>query len=497
MSQGAMSLQQFLNQVQILFQTGRHAEAAAGLRSAISQSPDMAVLHALLAQAQEAMQYPSKAIIAINSALRLEPDNPGFHLVRGRLQMILSDVDAALASFDRVLELKPGDPETIGMKAEWLGIAQRFDEARDCMAPGLAEDPPVPEIVLAHAKMAERLDEEARSMELLNRTIEDPRVPMARRGHYHMQLGRLLDRAGRYEEAFEQFASGNAMLRESYDRAEVDRDVDLMIQAWSKNTYSKLARSGINSERPIFIVGVPRSGTTLVEQILSSHSQVSGVGEWRQLPDVVLHLFRTVRARREDEWRFITRFNERHLRDAARSYLSAGREIDDQAKRLTDKMLANFKHLGMISLMMPNARVIACWRDPYDTCLSCYFQNFAAGVTYSRDLGDAAHHYTIVRRLMAHWEDLIPNPILNVTYEDLVADQENETRRLIKFAGLPWEDRCLEPHRNARITNTASSQQIRRPVYKTAVRRHERYAAHLGPIQEVLQAAGMDPKSSE
>jgi hypothetical protein len=232
---------------------------------------------------------------------------------------------------------------------------------------------------------------------------------------------------------------------------------------------------------------MPRSGTSLVEQIIDSHPQAFGAGE--------LGTMGNISARVQAQLRTIIPYPDcikyakpQPLNSLGQIYLDYinGLTTTINPIRITDKMPGNFQHLGLISLLFPNARIIHTRRNPLDTCLSIYFQNFAGYHGYSYDLGNLGFYYREYERLMAHWHQVVDIPILDVQYEELIDDQEAITRQIIEFCGLEWDDASLRFHENTRLVNTASNQQVRQPLYRGSVARYKRYDAHLGPLKEAL-----------
>ncbi len=229
----------------------------------------------------------------------------------------------------------------------------------------------------------------------------------------------------------------------------------------------------------MLIVGMPRSGTTLVEQILASHPAVFGAGE---LP----HLGRIATAGTAPYLDFMATLDRAESRRLAARYLDRLHDFSADVRRVTDKMPDNYLLLGMVAVLLPRARVIDCRRDPLDTCLSCYFQHFSRGHDFTNSLADLAAYYLAYRRLMAHWREVLPLPILELRYENVIADLEGEARRLVEFCGLEWDEACLAFHENARPVHTASNVQVRQRLFTTSVERWRRYECHLGPLLDAL-----------
>jgi len=293
-------------------------------------------------------------------------------------------------------------------------------------------------------------------------------------------LGRVHDGRGEYDDAFRAYARANALSLVRYDHAAHVERVDQLIAAFTRQAIAKMARATVRSDRPLFIVGMPRSGTSLVEQILASHPQVFGGGELREVNQMV----RALPASLYPEG--IGGIEREQVDHLAGVYLDRLAKLSPDAWRVTDKMPHNFLHLGLIALLFPAARVVHCQRDARDTCLSIYFQSFGPGHQYATDLRSLGLYYREYERLMAHWRGVVGLPIMQVRYEELVADPERTSRELIAFAGLDWDDRCLQFHQAERAVVTASYDQVRRPIYTGSVGRWRSYERHLGPLLEAL-----------
>jgi hypothetical protein len=255
-------------------------------------------------------------------------------------------------------------------------------------------------------------------------------------------------------------------------------------------------RAGGGADRTVFIVGMPRSGTTLTEQILASHSQVAAGGELAFLNSILLSSPHLAAPFRPDIFRMpdysrIGQVTSSELRSLADSYIGAITPLRRGKRHLTDKMPHNFIHVGMIYLLFPNCRIIHCQRNPMDNCLSLYMQNFKVMHPYSYSLEEIGRYYAGYRALMDHWQKLLPGFIHTIGYERLVTNPEEQIRKLLEFCHLPWEDCCLEFHRLDRFVRTASEGQVDRPLYRSAIHRWRRYEDHLQPLARILREAGL------
>jgi tetratricopeptide (TPR) repeat protein len=305
-------------------------------------------------------------------------------------------------------------------------------------------------------------------------------------------LARVYDESGQYDEAFHFLAKANELKRASLDyRIEDDEERIDRIRAFFTRDFFERFRGAVDSKlAPIFILGMPRSGTTLVEQMLASHSKVEGGGELNTMGEIARDLGETWGARGE-----ASPGTEEQVRSdlnrAAAAYTRATQPLQRRHPHFTDKMPGNYMFIGLIHLMFPDARIIHCRRDPVDTCLSCFQKPFSSEVPYSYDLTELGRYYRLYQKLMAHWEAVLPpGRILDVDYESMVEEPEQGLRRILAFCGLDYEAGCLEFQDAQRAVTTASAVQVRQGLYKTSVQRWKKYASQLGPL---LTALGIDP----
>jgi hypothetical protein len=290
-------------------------------------------------------------------------------------------------------------------------------------------------------------------------------------------MGKYCDDIKDFPRAFQNFKRGNELLKtaaEDYDRKERSHLIDESIRVYSRDAISKIGAPGSSSTKPVFVVGMPRSGTSLAEQIIASHPEGSGAGELPYWADLIAKDTSLIR----DILSVPTRPK------VAEEYLRILEGFSATASRVVDKAPVNSDFLGLIYSVFPNARVIYMQRDPVDTCLSCYFQQFLTGINFTFDLSDLVHYYREHRRIKAHWRAVLPPGfILDVPYEELVVDQETWSRKMLDFIGLEWDARCLEFHANKRQVTTASAWQVRQKIYKSSVARWRNYEKFIGPLK--------------
>ena len=307
----------------------------------------------------------------------------------------------------------------------------------------------------------------------------------------HFCLGAVLHKHGQYDEAFSHFRRGNDLKQEgfrqrgtAFDAKVLRRFVDDQIAGYTPELFPSAAALGHPSETPVFIVGVPRSGTTLVNQILSAHPEVSAAGELRDMA-VIAEDMRRMANPPAPVAKMLPRLDREKAWELTERYLHKLRRLGGSSRRITDKLPENYMLLGLISVLLPNARIVHCRRDPVDTCLSCYMQNFA-DVHFSPTLEGLGLYYREYERLMDHWRRVLPTPMFEIQYEDLLDRQEAVTRDLIAYCGLPWNDKCLEYWKSPRVIQTPSGMQVRQPMYTRSRGRWHKYATHLGPLLAAL-----------
>ena len=453
---------------------------------AIALKPDYVEAYSNLGNAFCDLKRHDEGIASYHKAIALKPD---YAEAYGNLGNALSDLnrhDEGIASHHKAIALKPDYAEAwinLGTIVQSLG---KLDEAAECYRKALAIEPDLTEAHrhIAGLKKFTGRDHDFKAMEA---AWARPDLSEDQRMHLAFGLGKASEDLQQYEAAFEFFATGNAIKRTGYDFSikEVETQFNDLKGLFTKKLFSDHPASGTSDETPIFILGMPRSGTSLVEQILASHPQIHGAGE---LDDLI----RTIEADfgKTGDAAFADRIKGADTGGFSRAgdkYVKKIRKQAGDAKFVTDKMPQNFRWIGMIKLMLPNARIIHCRRDPMDTCLSI-FKNFFAvdGHYYAYELGELGRYYSLYRDLMTHWNDVMPDFIYDIRYEDVIADQETHTRALLDYCGLDWNDACLQFHKTDRTVHTASSAQVRRPIYKNSVRSWKNYENWLLPLSEAL-----------
>lgn len=479
------------NLATVRLQQQRLDEAIGHYRQALAYAPERPEIHNNLANALRLQGQYVQAESAYRAALQLRGDSSDAyeeHTNLGTLLLDLNRLDEARESYRRALALNPGFRRAVVGDAYALEKLGRFEQGAARLQPYLQAGEVDTNIALAFAALCRPLDRCTEAVALMEGLLGDETRSLSiyERTLLHFSLGKVLDQEGEYARAFEHYHRGNVLANCKFDLPAHADYVAEIIQTCNPAFMNRAPRATHASQRPVFIVGMPRSGTTLVEQILASHPQVFGAGELGIIDSMASSLGTFLGA--PDSYPgCLTSLTPESCNQLAGRYLGHLASLAPaEAARVTDKMPTNFIHLGLISLLFPEARIIHCVRDPLDTCLSCYFQNFT-GFSFTFDLGHLGAYYSCYRRLMDHWRTVLDVPVMEVRYEDLVADQEGVSRTLIEFCGLTWDDRCLSFYESGRVAPTITYDQVRRPVYNDSVARWRNYAANLEPLRRAME----------
>jgi tetratricopeptide (TPR) repeat protein len=469
---------------------GRAAEALGPCRRRIELEPDAAEAHTALAATLLDLGRPDEALEAGRRAAVLAPDDAGAHAHLGAALRDLGLGADAAAAYERAALLKPHAADGWVSLAIALQEAGRGEEARAAIDRALSIDPRCAAAWSVRGDLHTFTpgDPDLAALRALLASARASGAPPEDRLELEFTLGKALMDVGDADGAFAHLNAGNRLKRAAmpYDVREDEAQFAAIARVLDGARLAASAGGGDPSDRPVFIVGMPRSGTTLVEQILASHPQVHGAGELPALEAILVDRLGYALSPIER----VQRLAGLRMEDFAAmgsAYVRRLATLAPGAARVTDKMPSNFRWAGLIRLMLPNARIVHCRRDPVDTCLSCYARKFSRGQPFAYDLRDLGLYYRAYDALMAHWRALLPpDRFIEVGYEAVVDDLESQARRLIAFCGLPWDDACLAFHQTRRPVRTASVNQVRRPLYRTSLARWTAFEAHLGPLLEVL-----------
>jgi tetratricopeptide (TPR) repeat protein len=462
-----------------LCKVGRYEEAEIHFRRALNADPNLAESSNNLGNILRWKGMLGDAEAFIRRALQLNPRYLGARINLGLTLSFLGRLREAKGQFAKVLKAAPRDADALHGMGHLAAVEGRFEEAETFFKRALAANPGMASALSGIVSLRKMTAADSAWLTQAEESIAKGLAPLDE-ADVRFAIGKYYDDLGDFARAFENYRRGNElqkMVAVPYDRIQRSSFVDETIRSYTPEFVSTVHAGSSTSNKPILIVGMPRSGTSLVEQIIASHRSVKGAGELFFWADwIQAHKSEAVQGRVSESMR--STLAKDYLRDLERH--------SSEAAHVVDKAPLNSEYLGLIHSVFPNARVIHMQRDPIDTCLSIYFQRFSAGLNFSMDLSDSAHFYAEHQRLMTHWHAVLPaGTILKVPYAELVADQETWTRKVIEFLGLDWDERCLEFTTTDRAVVTASYWQVRQKIYKNSVARWRNYEKFIGPLREL------------
>ena len=470
-----------------LYRSGQIEEAVSSCRKLLSSYPESTTVINVLGAALLAQGKSDEALRAFEEAIRLEPDVAEYYCNRGNAQKQMGQWENAFASYDKAIQLKPEYADAHNNLANGLMDLGRLDEAVASyetaieLRPGLAE---------AHRNLSSLKSFEAGDPQiaLMESLLADPKLGKWDRMELCFALGKAFEDLAEYDKSFAHLEEGNRLRRKelNYDAAD-DRRILAKLGGMFTETSpsSDLATGGDASVRPVFVVGMMRSGTSLIEQVLASHSDVHGAGELMLMDNLV----RPLLSSRADSARQLETdsLSASEIKSVRTGYLDALNAMRVPEKFIIDKMPANFRWIGIILSALPEAKIIHVNRDPMATCWSIYKHYFpVAAHEYAYDLEDLAAHYKVYLDWMALWRERFPDRLYELVYEDLTENQEAETRKLLDYCGLEWEEACLDFHKTERAMRTTSSVQVRRDLYQGSSEAWKNYEGHLQTLVDGL-----------
>ena len=470
------------------------SDAVEDFRRALALDPRSAATSMNLARLLTSVARHDEAIGALETALNIIGEDADIRMLLASTCAEANRTEDAIAHYERAAAAEPQSTRSLIALANLHRQIGQFEKAHGYYQRALKLDPENCDAVIGILKHLKSNVPEQEIARLITRA-NDPTLPTERRRQLHFALSQCREAAGDFDAAFQHMKEGN-LLRclelepksGLYDPDKRTVIVDRTMEVFDVGYFRRVADFGVGSELPVFIVGMPRSGTTLCEQILASHSRVFGADELPDMGRVARELQRQFvkQPGRADELGYAAHLTKDMVRAIAQQHLDRLRNLAPHAGRIVDKMLTNYLRLGLIATLFPRARIIYCRRNPLDMGLSCYSRDLASLPIWASDLWAIGHVYRECERLMAHWRSVLPIPILDLAYEDVVGDLEGSARRLIEYCGLEWEKTCLEFHRADRQVKTASLEQVRRPIYDSSIGRWRRFERHLAPLREAL-----------
>jgi len=459
--------------------------AVDGYKQALARDPERITALCGLAKSLSLQGLHDEAIDHIEQALTFHPEHIEAHLTHGNILVSLGKLDAALESCNHILKQSPKNTGALLLAATIYEKKAQPEKSFSYLEPLLLEPYSNIEAVLCFASISKSLDRINDAILMMEDILaNNPQLQSSYRRHLFFALGKAHDSLNNYEAAFDFYRTGNKLKRTDFKISSFKNMIDANINFFNEEFISKHALE-TSSERPVFIVGMPRSGTSLVEQIISSHPQVFGAGELNNINDITKGAALAIGSEKTYP-ECLVEAGEEDLTLFAKSYIDYLDDLSPEVLRVTDKMPFNFLHIGLIRTLFPKAHIIHCIRNPLDSCLSCYFQDFGTNQPWIYDLENIAHVYEEYLRMMSYWQNETEIPIHNVKYEELVENQEIISKKLISQIGLDWDSQCLQFHKNERFIWTASYDQVRQPIYKKSTARWMNYQQQLTPLINIL-----------
>lgn len=468
---------------------GRFIDAEHLLQRCLELAPGFHAARHNLATVLHRQNKAQAALTEVETLLAVEPHNGGYQNLKAAILTRIGDYPEAIEIFAQVLQQFPRQARIWMSYGHALKTAGRQDEAIEAYRTSIRHAPELGEVYWSLANL-KTVKFQAADVEAMRAQLARAGLGNADRYHFEFALGKALEDAGEYAESFQHYAEGNRLRRRelTYSADETHQHVVRSKRLLTPEFFAAHAGQGFEAPDPIFVVGLPRAGSTLIEQILSSHSQVEGTME---LPDIG-QLARELggrKLRRETSLypEILAELDPDALRALGERYLAQTRiQRKTAAPFFIDKMPNNFQHVGLIHLILPRARIIDARRHPLGCCFSGFKQHFARGQNFSYSLEDIGRYYRDYVELMTHFDTALPGRAHRVIYESMVDDTEAEVRRLLDYCGLPFEDACLRFYENERAVRTASSEQVRRPIFREGIDQWRNYDAWLGPLRGAL-----------
>jgi Flp pilus assembly protein TadD len=471
--------------------SGQFALAAQSFAEAVRLNPNHASAQNNLGIALKQQGKTEQAISAYQKALSLEPNRADFVYNLGNCYSDAGDLSRAVVCYRQALQKNPNYADAsnnLGKAFKELGLLSaavilfrhtlKLQPNHACAIYNLSELVAGGDYCFTPAEL-----------EQIQAAVASANCSRLDKCQFSFTIAKVHHLEGSYDSAFAYYRQANELKKlcleehaPAFERRKHEALIDRIIIAYDQPFFQRIQGCGLKTERPVFIVGMPRSGSTLVEQILASHPQVFGAGEVGEVTKFHPELTDVPTT---DLYSGPILPKETAAQELAANYLACMTRLSPSATRVMNKSLDNFLHLGLIATLFPQARIIHCRRDPRDLCLSCYFQNFQ-DVNYACSLEDIGAYYCAYEKLMAHWAKVLPLPVHEVRYEDLVHGQESVTRNLLTFCGLDWDEHCLTFFNTRRVVRTASSIQVRKPMSAQAIGRWKHYRAHLNPLFKAL-----------
>ena len=454
-------------------------------KQALTYDNKRAITHNRLGFALNTKGVLNEAIEHFISAININPDFIDAYRNLAQCYLTIGQFEDALNALDKAIAIKPDYIDAIACKATVYEKQGEADKAYQIIEPWLLKKSEKhPGIGMVFSSISKQLEKQDEAIAYINSTLAQ-KIPEKTEESLHYELGRLLDKLGHHDEAFKHFETANELRPDTFRPAEFTAYMDAIKRIFNWPFMQNAPRASYVSDLPVFIVGMPRSGTSLTEQILDSHPEITGAGELLEIDNYTMEMS----ANLNPNTGFPNALSgiSTDLLDAyAKRFEDCLRTSGGNSRFVTDKMPQNYIHLGLISLMFPKTKIIHCVRNPLDTCLSIYFQSFNESHEYASKLKNIGYYYLEYRRLMEHWKSVIKTPIHDIYYEQLVTEPENSVRELLEFLNVDWDPACLEYYESKRHVPTASYDQVRNKLYTSSINRWKHYEKHLAQLIDVL-----------
>ncbi len=462
-----------------LSRLGRYLEAREQFRRAVELDPRLADAHSNLGSALLWTGHVIEAEAPLRRALKLSPKHVDAHVALGRTLYGVRRLRDAQDAYEKALKLAPSNVHALVGLGQIAASEGRFGDAETLFRGASEREPKVPGAWAGLSGLRKMTTADAAWVEVAEKIAAGKLAPVEE-ASIRFAIGKYYDDVGDFSRAFRSYQRANELQRmaaDGYDKEVRSSFVDDMVRLYTRDALSEEQPGSSSSPKPVFVVGMMRSGTSLIEQIIASHPSAAGAGELDFWNDAV-------RKRRPGVQRELLPADTRKQLSSA--YLQTLTRYSSHALRVVDKSTFNSDYLGIIHTVFPQARILYVQRDPIDTCLSCYFQQFSTALTFTMDLSDLAHYYRQHHRLISHWRAVLPpGTLLMVPYEELVLEQEKWTRQIIDFLGLEWDPRCLEFEKTERTVLTASQWQVRQKIFRSSVERWRNYRKFVGPLLDL------------
>lgn len=474
----------------LLSKTGRFDEAIDIMKRALILQPDHVESLKNLAEAYQVKGAYDPAIKHLTHALLLQEDFLPALFLLGVVYHQANRLEESQATFEKGRLLQPEEHRFAVNQALVLGKLHRYEDAHELLKPLIKSD--IPEAAIPFFEISHHINRREEAVALLQTLLKRGGSPPGMTATLHYRMANHLEGIEDRDHAFQHYREANQAETQAFDLDGTKRQFANIIETYNRASIARMPKSDCQSDRPVFIVGMPRTGSSLLEQILASHSKIYGAGE---LPDIFdsSAMLSAKLANGEPFPAFADTLDKEHLNIFAQRYLDKIAAIAGPETRVTDKLPGNFVYLGLIAQLFPRSRIIHIKRNPMDTCLSCYCSQFGmSGHRYVSDLQVLGQYYVEYRKLMEHWKQVLDLPLLEVDYENLVSEQEAVSRRVVDFCELEWEPACLDFHKSERVVFTISNQQVRNRMHTGSVGRWRGFASHLDDLRKPLDDAGID-----